>query len=148
VHLSHSVESLRKTKSGRWRASVRDGQSGEAKVCKANFVFLGAGGGARPLLQKAGGDRCQGYGGFPVGGQWAVGRQPESGEQLHSKVYGKAAVGAPPMSVPHLDTRIITGQPALLFGPFAGFTTKFLKKGSVLDLFTSVKPNNLAPMMA
>src|SRR5690606_33761953 len=69
-------------------------------------------------------------------------------EQHHSKVYGKAAVGAPPMSVPHLDTRIINGQPALLFGPFAGFTTKFLKKGSVLDLFTSVKPNNLAPMMA
>ncbi|MDY3198739.1 MAG: malate dehydrogenase (quinone) [Pseudomonadaceae bacterium] len=148
LHLSHSVKSLRKSKSGRWRVTVRDEQSGEDKVFKANFVFLGAGGGALPLLQKSGIDESQGYGGFPVSGQWLVCKKPEIVEQHHSKVYGKAAVGAPPMSVPHLDTRIINGQPALLFGPFAGFTTKFLKKGSVLDLFTSVKPNNLAPMMA
>lgn len=148
LHLSHSVKSLRKSKSGRWRVTVRDEQSGEDKVFKANFVFLGAGGGALPLLQKSGIDESQGYGGFPVSGQWLVCKKQEIVEQHHSKVYGKAAVGAPPMSVPHLDTRIINGQPALLFGPFAGFTTKFLKKGSVLDLFTSVKPNNLAPMMA
>ena len=148
LHLSHSVKSLRKSKSGRWRVTVRDEQSGEDKVFKARFVFLGAGGGALPLLQKSGIDESQGYGGFPVSGQWLVCKKPEIVEQHHSKVYGKAAVGAPPMSVPPLDTRIINGQPALLFGPIAGFTTKFLKKGSVLDLFTSVKPNNLAPMMA
>lgn len=46
----------------------------------------------------------------------------------NAKVYGKAAVGAPPMSVPHLDTRVIDGKKALLFGPYAGFTTKYLKK--------------------
>ena len=146
--LSHSVKALRKSRDGRWRVTTRDEQSGEDKVFKAKFVFLGAGGGALPLLQKSGIDESQGYGGFPVSGQWLVCKKPEIVEQHHSKVYGKAPVGAPPMSVPHLDTRIINGQPALLFGPFAGFTTKFLKKGSVLDLFTSVKTNNLAPMMA
>lgn len=148
LRLSHSVKSLRKGKDGRWKVTARDEQNGEDRVFKARFVFLGAGGGALPLLQKSGIDESQGYGGFPVSGQWLVCKKPEIVEQHHSKVYGKASVGAPPMSVPHLDTRIINGQPALLFGPFAGFTTKFLKKGSVLDLFTSVKPNNLAPMMS
>ena len=148
LQLSHSVKSLRKSSDGRWRVTVKDEQSGKDKVFNAGFVFLGAGGGALPLLQKSGIDESQGYGGFPVSGQWLVCKKPEIVRQHHSKVYGKAPVGAPPMSVPHLDTRIINGQPALLFGPFAGFTTKFLKKGSVLDLFTSVKPNNLAPMMA
>jgi malate dehydrogenase (quinone) len=52
------------------------------------------------------------------------------------------------MSVPHLDTRIINGEPALLFGPFAGFTTKFLKKGSKLDLLKSVSISNMLPMMS
>ncbi len=148
LRLSHSVKSLRKGKDGRWKVTARDEQNGEDRVFKARFVFLGAGGGALPLLQKSGIDESQGYGGFPVSGQWLVCKKPEIVEQHHSKVYGKASVGAPPMSVPHLDTRIINGQPALLFGPFAGFTTKFLKKGSVLDLFTSVKPNNLTPMMS
>ena len=148
LQLSHAVKSLRKGQDGRWRVTVRDEQRGEDKVFNAGFVFLGAGGGALPLLQKSGIDESQGYGGFPVSGQWLVCKKPDIVQRHHSKVYGKAPVGAPPMSVPHLDTRIINGQPALLFGPFAGFTTKFLKKGSVLDLFTSVKPNNLAPMMA
>ena len=148
LRLSHSVKSLRKSRDGRWRVTVKDEQSGQDKQFKARFVFLGAGGGALPLLQKSNIDESLGYGGFPVSGQWLVCKKPDIVEQHHSKVYGKAPVGAPPMSVPHLDTRIINGQPALLFGPFAGFTTKFLKKGSVLDLFTSVKPNNLSPMMA
>ena len=148
LKLSHAVKSLRKDSDGRWNVTIRDEQRGDDQVYSAGFVFLGAGGGALPLLQKSGIDERQGYGGFPVSGQWLVCKKPEIVKQHHSKVYGKAPVGAPPMSVPHLDTRIINGQPALLFGPFAGFTTKFLKKGSVLDLFTSVKPNNLAPMMA
>ncbi|EZQ18659.1 malate dehydrogenase (quinone) [Pseudomonas sp. G11-1] len=146
--LSHSVKSLRKSKRGHWRVAVKDEQSGEDKQFNARFVFLGAGGGSLPLLQKSHIDESQGYGGFPVSGQWLVCKKPEIVQQHHSKVYGKAPVGAPPMSVPHLDTRIINGQPALLFGPFAGFTTKFLKKGSVFDLFSSVRPYNVAPMMA
>ncbi|PRB84078.1 malate dehydrogenase (quinone) [Pseudomonas sp. MYb185] len=148
LHLSHAVKSLRKSSRGHWRVTVKDEQSGEEKKINANFVFLGAGGGSLPLLQKSHIEESQGYGGFPVSGQWLVCKKPEIVQQHHSKVYGKAPVGAPPMSVPHLDTRIINGQPALLFGPFAGFTTKFLKKGSVLDLFSSVKPYNVAPMMA
>jgi len=110
-------------------------------------VFLGAGGGALKLLQKSGIPESQGYGGFPVSGQWLVCNNPDIIKQHNSKVYGKAAIGAPPMSVPHLDTRIINGKPALLFGPYAGFTTKFLKKGSYLDLFKSVKPNNLKSLL-
>ena len=100
------------------------------------------------MLQKSGIDEARGYGGFPVSGQWLVCRKPEIVEQHHAKVYGKAPIGAPPMSVPHLDTRIINGEPALLFGPFAGFTTRFLKQGSVFDLFGSVKPTNLRPMLS
>lgn len=148
LNLSHSVSSLRKSKRGYWRVEVRDEKTGEDKQINANFVFLGAGGGSLPLLQKSNIDESQGYGGFPVSGQWLVCKKQDIVQRHHSKVYGKAPVGAPPMSVPHLDTRIINGQPALLFGPFAGFTTKFLKKGSVLDLFSSVKRYNVKPMMA
>ena len=146
--LKHSVKSLRKSKKGHWRVNIEDENTGEEKDFNAKFVFLGAGGGSLPLLQKSHIDESQGYGGFPVSGQWLVCKDPDVGKRHSSKVYGKAPVGAPPMSVPHLDTRIINGKPALLFGPFAGFTTKFLKKGSVFDLFSSVKTYNVAPMMA
>src|SRR5690554_1553232 len=148
LHLSHSVKSLRKSKSGRWRVTVRDEQTGELTKLEAGFVFLGAGGGALPLLQKSGIDESKGYGGFPVSGQWLVCQKQEIVKQHHAKVYGKAPIGAPPMSVPHLDTRIINGEPALLFGPFAGFTTRFLKQGSVFDLIGSVNPTNLRPMLS
>ena len=100
------------------------------------------------MLQKSGIEEARGYGGFPVSGQWLVCQKPEIVEQHHAKVYGKAPIGAPPMSVPHLDTRIINGEPALLFGPFAGFTTRFLKQGSIFDLIGSVKPTNLRPMLS
>jgi malate dehydrogenase (quinone) len=149
LHLNHSVDSLRKNKrDGRWDVRVENDKTGEERDFSARFVFLGAGGGSLPLLQKSNIDEAQGYGGFPVSGQWLVCQKPEIVKRHHSKVYGKAPVGAPPMSVPHLDTRIINGEPALLFGPFAGFTTKFLKKGSVFDLISSVKTYNVAPMMA
>jgi malate dehydrogenase (quinone) len=69
-------------------------------------------------------------------------------EKHHAKVYGKASVGSPPMSVPHLDTRMIDGQQALLFGPFAGFSTKFLKHGSYMDLPLSVKWDNIFPLVS
>lgn len=146
LKLNTRVTDLNQRADGRWAVTLKDGETGAYQAVNARFVFLGAGGGALPLLQKADVPEGQGYGGFPVSGQWLVCRRPEVVEQHHAKVYGKAPLGAPPMSVPHLDTRIINGERALLFGPFAGFTTKFLKAGSFLDLARSVRPNNLWPM--
>jgi len=145
--LDHSVTHIKQQKTGRWQVSIQDRKNGITKTVDAGFVFLGAGGGALSLLQKSGIPEGRGYGGFPVSGQWLVCNNTEIVKQHHAKVYGKAPIGAPPMSVPHLDTRIINGQPALLFGPYAGFTTKFLKQGSFLDLIGSVKGNNLKPML-
>lgn len=144
----HPVRSLKQDKKGRWHVHVQDRKTRRSRTIVANFVFLGAGGGALPLLQKSGIPESKGYGGFPVSGQWLVCKDPDIVRQHDAKVYGKAPLGAPPMSVPHLDTRIINGKPALLFGPYAGFTTKFLKKGSFLDLLKSVKSNNLKPIMS
>ncbi|MDD4930101.1 MAG: malate dehydrogenase (quinone) [Gallionella sp.] len=148
LKLSHTITSLKQQANGRWHVRVKDNQTGHSKTTDAGFVFLGAGGGALPLLQKSGVPESMGYGGFPVSGQWLICKNPLVVEKHTSKVYGKAPIGAPPMSVPHLDTRIIDGKPALLFGPFASITTKFLKEGSVLDLFSSVKSGNLKPMLA
>ncbi len=148
LHLGHEVRSLRKQADGKWRVMTQATESPlDSMTLTADFVFLGAGGGALPLLQMSGIDEGKGYGGFPVSGQWLVCKKPEIVNQHFAKVYGKASIGAPPMSVPHLDTRIIDGEKALLFGPFAGFTTKFLKEGSITDLIASVKPNNILPMV-
>ncbi len=146
LHLNHAVRGLEQQQDGRWRVEVD--AAGRRRTFEAGFVFLGAGGGALPLLQKSGIPEGAGYGGFPVSGQWLVCKNPEVVAYHRAKVYGKAPLGAPPMSVPHLDLRIIDGQPALLFGPFAGFTTKFLKQGSYLDMFASIKPGNLRSMLA
>jgi malate dehydrogenase (quinone) len=130
-----------------WIVSATDGKTKLIKKIHAKFVFLGAGGGALPLLQKANIPESIGYGGFPVSGQWLICKNEDLVKQHYAKVYGKAAVGAPPMSVPHLDTRMIEGKPALLFGPFAGFTTKFLKEGSRFDLAKSIKSKNLKSIL-
>lgn len=146
LQTSTQVRSLRKL-GEKWHVSVHDKLAKRSHTIKARFVFLGAGGGALPLLQKSGIPESKGYGGFPVSGQWLICKNPDVIRQHYAKVYGKAAVGAPPMSVPHLDTRIINGQPALLFGPFAGFTTRFLKQGSSMDLARSVKADNIKAML-
>ncbi len=141
------VRKLDKLSHGRWRASIQDSKTGKAESIDASFVFVGAGGAALSLLQKSGISETRGYGGFPVSGHWLVCNNPEVIRQHHAKVYGKAPMGAPPMSVPHLDTRVIRGQEVLLFGPFAGLTTRFLKQGSRLDLISSVKRNNLKSIL-
>jgi len=148
IRYGHHVEDIRRTRDNLWELKVRNLASGGIERHTARFVFIGAGGGSLHLLQKSGIPEGKGIGGFPVSGLFMVCRNPEIVAQHYAKVYGKAAIGAPPMSVPHLDTRFIDNKPSLLFGPFAGFSPKFLKYGSMLDLFTSVKPHNLMTMLA
>lgn len=147
VHFKCEVEDIKRREDGKWKISVRNQETGIKHILITKFVFIGAGGGSLYLLQKSGIPEGKGFGGFPVGGQWLVCDNESVINQHQAKVYGKASVGAPPMSVPHLDTRIIDGKRALLFGPYAGFSTKFLKKGSYLDLFKTIKCSNILPMM-
>jgi malate dehydrogenase (quinone) len=148
VHYSRRVTGLSRERDGRWRVDIKDTKSGEKHSTTAKFVYLGAGGGALPLLQKSGIPEGKGYGGFPVSGIWLRCDDPEVNKRHHAKVYGKASVGSPPMSVPHLDTRVIGGKHSILFGPYAGFSTKFLKHGSLMDLFESIRPTNIGPLLA
>jgi malate dehydrogenase (quinone) len=148
LQLNQNVRRLKQDKRGIWHVNIQDRTSKKSHTVNAKFVFLGAGGGALPLLQKSRIPESKGYGGFPVSGLWLVCKNPEIIKQHNAKVYGKAAIGAPPMSVPHLDTRIIDGKRSLLFGPYAGFSTKFLKNGSWLDLFKSIRLGNLMPLAA
>ncbi|MGV9614763.1 malate dehydrogenase (quinone) [Nocardia xishanensis] len=143
----HEVRDIDKQSDGSWKVSVRNLRTRQTRTVVAKFVFVGAGGGALPLLQKSGIKEIKGFAGFPVSGQFLRCTNPDLIDKHEAKVYGKAAVGAPPMSVPHLDTRVINGKPGLLFGPYAGWTPKFLKDGSNTDLFKSIRPGNLAPML-
>ncbi len=146
--LEHSVEGLKQDENGLWRIAIKDGENQQERILTSRFVFIGAGGASLPILQMSGIPEAEGYGGFPVSGQWLVCEAPEIVSQHNAKVYGQAELGAPPMSVPHLDSRVIDGKPLLLFGPFAGFTTKFLKQGSVFDIVNSVTLDNIFPMMS
>lgn len=143
IETEHEVQDLTRLSNGKWAIKVKDLKGNTSKAVNADFVFIGAGGGAILMLQKSGIPEAKNYGGFPVGGQWLVCQNEEVIEQHQAKVYGKAKIGAPPMSVPHLDTRLIDGKRSLLFGPFATFSTKFLKHGSSLDLIKSVNLSNV-----
>lgn len=142
---SHMVKNLNKS-GDKWEIEVKDFKTKENKTIVADFVFLGAGGGSILLLEKSKIPEASGYGGFPVGGEWLICKNPLIISHHKAKVYGQAPYGTPPMSVPHLDTRIINGESKLLFGPFAIFSTKFLKHGSYLDLFKSLQVENLGFM--
>ncbi|MEI7283749.1 malate dehydrogenase (quinone) [Pectobacterium carotovorum] len=147
LHLNSEVRDIKRNADNTWSVTYADLKNGEKEsVIKAKFVFIGAGGAALPLLQKSGIPEADLYGGFPVGGEFLVTENPEIVKRHMAKVYGKASVGAPPMSVPHLDTRIFDGKPVLLFGPFATFSSKFLKNGSLWDLIGSVTFSNVMPM--
>ena len=147
VRLEHRVTGIRRTKEGLWKLTMRHEVGGTPLEITSRFVFVGAGGHALPLLQKSGIPEIRGFGGFPVSGGWMRCDDPAIVAQHHAKVYGKASVGAPPMSVPHLDTRVVDGTASLLFGPYAGFTPKFLKTGSWFDLFGSIRWHNIVPML-
>src|SRR3954447_13830384 len=161
VHCNQRVQGLSRETDGRWQVTVRDTVTGEHRTVRTRFVFVGAGGGARPprlfsvgpgggalpLLQRSGIPEIAGFGGFPVSGKFLRTTSPELVSSHHAKVYGQAAVGAPPMSVPHLDLRLIDGDHSLMFGPYAGFSPKFLKAGSMFDLPRSVRPDNIGSML-
>lgn len=146
LNYNHKVTDIKQVEDGSWQVTVL--YQGKKSVHNAKFVFIGAGGYSLPLLQKTGIKESKHVGGFPVSGLFLVCKDEKIANQHLAKVYGKAKVGAPPMSVPHLDTRYIDGKRALLFGPYAGFSPKFLKTGSYLDLIKSVKPNNIITMLA
>jgi malate dehydrogenase (quinone) len=148
VHYNNHVTNISRENGGRWRVEVGDVKSGEQRSVTTKFVFIGAGGGALPLLQKSGIPEGKGYGGFPISGIWLRCDDPAINKRHHAKVYGKAPHGSPPMSVPHLDTRVIGGLHSLLFGPYAGFSSRFLKHGSLMDLFESVRPGNIKPELS
>jgi len=146
--LGHNVDDLTHQKDGKWKVEVTDLHTKETKTVVSDFVFIGAGGGALPLLEKSDIPEGRGYGGFPVSGKFLCCTNPAVVAKHEAKVYGKAAHGSPPMSVPHLDTRMLDGKRSLLFGPYAGFSTKFLKNGSLLDLPLSIEMHNVWPMLS
>lgn len=147
LRINHEVTDLKRQKDGLWSVTVRNRNGYQSHIVKARFVFVGAGGGALHLLQKSGIPEIAGFGGFPISGEFLRCDNPEVVANHKAKVYGKAAVGAPPMSVPHLDTRVVDGKESLLFGPYAGFSPKYLKKGSWWDLPGSIRFHNLMPMI-
>jgi malate dehydrogenase (quinone) len=147
VELSYKTEliDLKKIDQKQWELELS--RNGKKNSVRTAFVFLGAGGKTINYLQKSKIPEANNYGGFPVSGKWLICEEKSLTEKHNAKVYGKADIGSPPMSVPHLDTRWIDGKRLLLFGPFAGFTTKFLKQGSYFDLFNSIKKNNIVSML-
>ncbi len=149
VTIHYNVEALDLDPDGKggWDVFIKNLLSGEKDKVNTKFVFIGAGGATLHLLKRAEIEERKGYGGFPVSGLWLKCLNEELIQKHHAKVYGKATVGSPPMSVPHIDTRIIDGKKELLFGPFAGFSTKFLKNGSLLDLPKSIGFDNAIPMI-
>ncbi len=147
IQTNHQVTWLKRKHDGTWKLHVRHVVGNTPKIVNARFVFVGAGGGALALLQHSGIPEIKGYGGFPISGQFFRTTNPKIVALHQAKVYGKAAAGAPPMSVPHLDRRVVNGETALLFGPYAGFSPNFLKSSSWFDLPFSIRWHNLGPML-
>ena len=146
LKLSSEVQDITRNKDGSWHVEYKNLKDGTESATDAKFLFIGAGGGALKLLQKSGIPEAKEYAGFPVGGSFLVTENPTVAMQHMAKAYGIASTGAPPMSVPHLDTRVLDGKRVILFGPFATFSTKFLKNGSYLDLLSSTTTHNVWPM--
>jgi malate dehydrogenase (quinone) len=147
VQYNRQVVGLEREADGRWRVTVEDTYDGTRQSVSSKFVFIGAGGDSIDLLQMSGIPEGRGYGGFPVSGIWLRCDVDSVVSRHEAKVYGKAATGSPPMSVPHLDTRIVGQKKSLLFGPYAGFSSKFLKQGSLTDLFRSITFDNIVPLL-
>ena len=146
LQTSSEVTDFKRNADNSWHVTIKNVNSGEEQAIDAKYVFIGAGGGALKLLQKTGIPEADNYAGFPVGGSFLMTENPAVTKAHQQKVYGQASVGAPPMSVPHLDARFLDGKRVVLFGPFATFSTKFLKNGSFLDLLSTTTTDNVLPM--
>ncbi|MEQ6278865.1 malate dehydrogenase (quinone) [Kluyvera huaxiensis] len=146
LQTSSEVTEFKRNGDNSWHVTIEDVNNGKQHAIDAKYVFIGAGGGALKLLQKTGIPEADNYAGFPVGGSFLMTENPDVTRQHMEKVYGQASVGAPPMSVPHIDARFIDGKRVVLFGPFATFSTKFLKQGSFFDLLSTTTTSNVMPM--
>ncbi|MCW2664081.1 MAG: malate:quinone oxidoreductase [Mycobacterium sp.] len=143
----HEVRNLNRQSDGSWTLLIRNRRTGEKHRLNARFVFVGAGGDALPLLQKAGIEEVRGYAGFPIGGRFLRADNPALTASHRAKVYGVPAPGAPPLGALHLDLRFVNGKSWLVFGPYAGWSPKFLKHGHFTDLPRSIKPDNVLSML-
>jgi malate dehydrogenase (quinone) len=143
----HEVRNLTRQSDGSWTLRVRNRRTGEKHRLNAKFVFVGAGGDALPLLQKSGIKEARGYAGFPIGGRFLRADNPALTAAHRAKVYGVPAPGAPPLGALHLDLRFVNGKSWLVFGPYAGWSPKFLKHGHFTDLPRSIKPDNVLSML-
>jgi malate dehydrogenase (quinone) len=143
----HEVGNLTRQSDGSWTLLIRNRRTGEKHKLNAKFVFVGAGGDALPLLQKSGVKEVKGFAGFPIGGRFLRADNPALTAAHRAKVYGIPAPGAPPLGALHLDLRFVNGKSWLMFGPYAGWSPKFLKHGHFSDLPRSIKPNNLLSML-
>lgn len=148
LYLKHEVTHIKHQNDKTWNVNIIDLLNyKKQKYINTRYMFIGAGGKSLSLLQTSKIPESTGYAGFPVGGQFLMTKNPKIVEQHMAKVYGKASVSTPPMSVPHIDTRILNDNKILLFGPFATFSSKFLKYGSWLDLFHSFNTHNILPIL-
>ncbi|NLU84424.1 malate:quinone oxidoreductase [Rhodococcus sp. HNM0569] len=147
IATSHEVRRLYRRAEGGWTVTGKNTKDGGAFRIHAAFVFVGAGGRALRLLQQGGVPEVRGYGVLPVGAGFFRCSRAEVVEHHEGKVYGQADVGAPPMSVPHLDKRMVDGRGHVMFGPYAMFSTRLLKHGSLVDFFATLQWHNL-PVLA
>lgn len=143
----HEVRDLSRQSDGSWTLRVRNRRTGENRKLNAKFVFAGAGGDTLSLLQRSGIREIRGFAGFPIGGRFLRTDNPALTAAHRAKVYGVPAPGAPPLGALHLDLRFVNGKSWLVFGPYAGWSPKFLKHGHFSDLPRSVRPDNVASVL-
>ncbi|OBK29874.1 malate:quinone oxidoreductase [Mycobacterium asiaticum] len=143
----HEVRKLTRRPDGSWTLTVANRRTGQKRLLNAKFVFVGAGGDALRLLQKAGIPEIRGFAGFPIGGRFLRTANPRLTDLHRAKVYGAPSPGAPPLGALHLDLRLVNGKPWLVFGPYAGWSPKFLKHGHFSDLPRSIRLNNLMSLL-
>jgi malate dehydrogenase (quinone) len=148
VLLGHEVTRLERDSDGVWTVAGRRRADRRRFAVRGRFVFVGAGGYTLTLLQRAGIPEVRGFAVFPFGARFPRTDNPDVVGLHEAKVYSQAAIGAPPMSVPHLDRRSVNGETSLLFGPYASFSTRLLKHGALTDLFRTVRLRNIGVLLS